>query len=176
MLCADEGSDRRWWGPPGCLLVLVVCRLGNNRATQRSNKNRPEGRMQPSDLVLNIALDLDQQSSADKKGFDRVAVEIFDADLLVPSHCMMRAMPTVDLLGHPLFVRFRRQSQPQSTIVEQLLDAAENFLQTPRERAADRRLAGEEVRNPTLEPVDRTKGMRPHRIQIEQAAELIFPE
>jgi len=132
--------------------------------------------MQPSDLVLNIALDLDQQSSADKKGFDRVAVEIFDADLLVPSHCMMRAMPTVDLLGHPLFVRFRRQSQPRSTIVEQLIDAAENFLQTPRERAADRRLAGEEVRNPTLEPVDRTKGMRPHRIQIEQAAELVFPE
>jgi hypothetical protein len=76
------------------------------------NKNRPEGRMQPSDLVLNIALDLDQQSSADKKGFDRVAVEIFDADLLVPSHCMMRAMPRVDLLGHPLFVRFRRQSHP----------------------------------------------------------------
>ena len=55
-------------------------------------------------------------------------------------------------------------------------DAAENFLQTPRKRAADRRLAGEEVRNPTFEPLDRTEGMRPHRIQIEQAAELVFPE
>jgi len=65
---------------------------------------------------------------------------------------------------------------PQSTIVEQLLDAAENFLQTPRKRAADRRLAGEEVRNPTLEPLDRTEGTRSHRIQIEQAAKLIFPE
>ena len=71
---------------------------------------------------------------------------------------------------------FRRQSGPQSTIVEQLLDAADNFLQTPCKRAADRRLAGEEVRNPTLEPLDRTEGMRPHRIQIEQAAKLVFPE
>src|SRR5437660_10696669 len=123
MLCADEGSDRRWWGPPGCLLVLVYAVWETTALHSAQNKNRPEGRMQPSDLVINIALDLDQQSSADKKGFDRVAVEIFDADLLVPSHCMMRAMPTVDLLGHPLFVRFRRQSQPQSTIVEQLLDA-----------------------------------------------------
>ena len=39
----------------------------------------------PADLVLNIRLDLDEQSPADKKGFDRVTVEIFDADLLVPS-------------------------------------------------------------------------------------------
>ena len=71
---------------------------------------------------------------------------------------------------------FGGQSEPQSTIVEQLLDGAENFLQTSRYRAADRRLAGQEVRNPTLEPLDRTEGMRPHRIQIEQAAELVFPE
>src|SRR6476469_745771 len=109
MLCSDEGSDRRCGDRlvvSGCNdLVLVVCRLGNNSAAQRprnQNKNRPAGRMQPSDLVLNIALDLDQQSSADKKGFDRVAVEIFDADLLVPPHCIMRAMATADLLGHPL--------------------------------------------------------------------------
>ena len=54
--------------------------------------------------------------------------------------------------------------------------SAENFPQTPRERAADRRLAGEEVRNPTLERLDRTEGMSAHRIQIEQAAELVFPE
>jgi len=40
---------------------------------------------EPADLVLNIPLDLDEQSSADKKGSDRVTVEIFDADLLVPS-------------------------------------------------------------------------------------------
>ena len=66
-----------------------------------------------------------------------------------------------------------RQPGPRSQIA---LDAAENFLQTPRKCAADRRLAGEEVRNPTLEPLDRTEGMRPHRIQIEQAAELVFPE
>jgi hypothetical protein len=61
-------------------------------------------------------LTLTSKSSADKKGFDRVAVEIFDADLLVPSHCMMRAMPRVDLLGHPLFVRFRRQSHPSQRL------------------------------------------------------------
>jgi hypothetical protein len=40
---------------------------------------------EPADLVLKIPLDLDQQSSADKKGFDRVAIQIFDADLFVPS-------------------------------------------------------------------------------------------
>jgi hypothetical protein len=34
---------------------------------------------EPADLVLNIPLDLDEQSSADEEGFDRVAVEIFDA-------------------------------------------------------------------------------------------------
>jgi hypothetical protein len=72
--------------------------------------------MQPSDLVLNIALDLDQQSSADKKGFDRVAVEIFDADLLVPLHCMMRAMPTVDLLGHPHLSAFGGKANPSQRL------------------------------------------------------------
>ena len=40
---------------------------------------------EPADLVLKISLDLDEQSSADKNGFDCVTVEIFDADLLVPS-------------------------------------------------------------------------------------------
>jgi hypothetical protein len=39
----------------------------------------------PADLVLNIPLDLDEQNSADQKGFDRVAIEIFDAHLLIPS-------------------------------------------------------------------------------------------
>src|SRR5437588_630219 len=43
--------------------------------------DEPEVLEQPAELVLNIPLDLDEQSSADKKGFDRVAVEIFDADL-----------------------------------------------------------------------------------------------
>jgi hypothetical protein len=55
-------------------------------------------------------------------------------------------------------------------------DGAENFLQTSRKRAAHGLLAGEEVRNPTLKPSDRTEGIRPHGIQIEQAAELVFPE
>ena len=48
-------------------------------------------------MVLNIPLDLDEQSSADKKGFGRVTVEIFDADFLVPptlhdarnAHCVV---------------------------------------------------------------------------------------
>src|SRR6266516_21725 len=47
--------------------------------------DKPEILEEPADLVLNIPLDLDEQSSADKKGFDRVAVEIFDADLLLLS-------------------------------------------------------------------------------------------
>ena len=47
--------------------------------------DEPEILEEPADLVLNIPLDLDEQSSADKKGFDRVATEIFDANLLVPS-------------------------------------------------------------------------------------------
>ena len=49
-----------------------------------------KGELQLSNSVLNIALDLDQQRSADKKGSDRVAVEI----LVVPSHCMRRAAST----------------------------------------------------------------------------------
>jgi hypothetical protein len=40
---------------------------------------------EPADLVLNISLDLDEQSSADKKGLDRMTVETFDADLFVPT-------------------------------------------------------------------------------------------
>src|SRR5262245_29119393 len=47
--------------------------------------DEPEILEKPADLVLNIPLDLDEQSSADEERFDRVAVEIFDADLLVPS-------------------------------------------------------------------------------------------
>jgi hypothetical protein len=39
---------------------------------------------EPADLVLNIPLDLNEQSSADKKGFGRVTVKISDADFLVP--------------------------------------------------------------------------------------------
>ena len=39
---------------------------------------------EPADLVLKIPLDLNEQSSADKKGFGRVTVEIFDVDFLVP--------------------------------------------------------------------------------------------
>ena len=47
--------------------------------------DEPEILEETADLVLKIPLDLDEQSSADKKGFDCVTVEIFDADLLVPS-------------------------------------------------------------------------------------------
>jgi hypothetical protein len=39
----------------------------------------------PTDLVLKISLDLDEGSSANQKSFDRVTVEVFDANLLVPS-------------------------------------------------------------------------------------------
>ena len=36
--------------------------------------DEPEILEEPADLVLNIPLDLDEQSSADKKGFDRMAI------------------------------------------------------------------------------------------------------
>jgi len=55
------------------------------RVHLRLPDEEPEILEEPADLVLNIPLDLDEQSSAHKQGFDRVAVEIFDADLLVPS-------------------------------------------------------------------------------------------
>ena len=37
------------------------------------------------DLIFNIPLDLDEQSSTDKKGFGRMTIEIFDANLFVPT-------------------------------------------------------------------------------------------
>src|SRR5262245_16270167 len=39
----------------------------------------------PRIWFLNIPLDLNKQGSADQNGFDCVTIEIFDADLLVPS-------------------------------------------------------------------------------------------
>src|SRR4029077_9934476 len=47
--------------------------------------DEPEVLEEPADLVLDISLDLDEQCSADEEGFDRVTIEIFDANLLVPS-------------------------------------------------------------------------------------------
>src|SRR5262249_49993359 len=46
-----------------------------------------------ADLVLEIPFDLDQQRSAGQQRPNRVAIEIFDAHLLKPAGCMMRAMP-----------------------------------------------------------------------------------
>ena len=73
--------------------------------------DEPEVLEQPADLVLNIPLDLDEQSSADKKGFDRVAVEIFDADLLVSSTlhdaCNAHGVVTVALVDLQLQSRLR---------------------------------------------------------------------
>ena len=66
---------------------------------------------EPTDLVLYIALDFDDQSSADKKGFDRVTVEIFDPDLLVPSTlhdaCYARGIVAVALVDLQLQSRLR---------------------------------------------------------------------
>src|SRR5262245_46237808 len=45
----------------------------------------PEVLEQSTDLVLDVPFDLDEQGSADEKGLDRVAVEVFDTHLLVPS-------------------------------------------------------------------------------------------
>ena len=66
------------------------------------------------DLVLNIPLDLDKQSSADKQGFDRMTVEIFDADLLVPTTLhdtrYAHGVVTVTLVDLHLQSRFRMPS------------------------------------------------------------------
>src|SRR6516162_9684463 len=73
--------------------------------------DKPEVLEEPADLVLNIPLDLDEQSPADKKGFDRVTVEIFDADLLVPSTlhdaCNAHGVFTVTLVDLQLQSRLR---------------------------------------------------------------------
>ena len=45
-----------------------------------SVNHEPKVLEEPADLVLNIPLDLDEQGSADEKGFDRMTVEVFDAD------------------------------------------------------------------------------------------------
>lgn len=69
---------------------------------------------EPADLILNIPLDLDKQSSADKQGFDRMTVEIFDADFLVPSAlhdaCDAHGVVTVTLVDLHLQSRFRMPS------------------------------------------------------------------
>ena len=88
-----------------------------------SANNKPEVLEKPTDLVLKISLDLDEQGSADEKGLDRVAVEVFDAHLLVPSalhdpgdaHGVV-AVALVDLqlqssLGMPRIDADDRQSQ-----------------------------------------------------------------
>src|SRR5271169_2966964 len=66
---------------------------------------------EPADLVLNVPLDLDEQSSADKNGLNRVTVEIFDADLLVPSTlhdaCNAHGVVTVALVDLHLQNRLR---------------------------------------------------------------------
>lgn len=40
---------------------------------------------EPPDLIFDIPLGLDEQSSTDKKGFGRMIFEILDANLLVPT-------------------------------------------------------------------------------------------
>src|SRR5262249_32237542 len=73
--------------------------------------DEPEVLEEPADLVLNIPLDLDEQSSADKKGFERVAIEIFDADLLVPCRlhdgCYAHGVVAVALVDLQLQSRLR---------------------------------------------------------------------
>ena len=65
----------------------------------------PEVLEQPADLVLNITLDLDRQSLSDKKDFDCMTIEIFDAHLLEPSTlhdaCNAHGVVTVALVAKP---------------------------------------------------------------------------
>src|SRR6266498_2026592 len=65
----------------------------------------------PADLVLEISFDLDEQCPTDEKGFDRVTVAIFDANLLVPSTlhdaCDAYGAVTVALIDLHLQSRFR---------------------------------------------------------------------
>src|SRR3954451_20890713 len=50
-----------------------------------SSDDEPKILEEPPDLIFDIPLDLDEQSSTDKKGFGRMTVEILDANLLVPT-------------------------------------------------------------------------------------------
>nr|WP_245473652.1 hypothetical protein [Bradyrhizobium zhanjiangense] len=50
-----------------------------------SSDDKPKILGEPPDLIFDIPLDLDEQSSTDKKGFGRVTIEILDANLLVPT-------------------------------------------------------------------------------------------
>jgi hypothetical protein len=47
--------------------------------------HEPKVLEEPTDLVLEISLNLDEQSSADEKSLDIVTVEVFNAHPLVPS-------------------------------------------------------------------------------------------
>jgi type IV secretory pathway VirB10-like protein len=54
-------------------------------------------------LILEIPLDLNEQSSADEKSLDRVAVEVLTRTSLYHPHCMMRARERLgDLARDPL--------------------------------------------------------------------------
>ena len=50
-----------------------------------------------ANLVLKIALDLDQQCPACQKRHNRVAIESFGTHRLEPPVCMMRAMPAASM-------------------------------------------------------------------------------
>jgi hypothetical protein len=51
----------------------------------RTADHQPKVLEEPTDLILEISLNLDEQSSADEKSLDSVTVEVFNAHLLVPS-------------------------------------------------------------------------------------------
>src|SRR3954454_14438016 len=50
-----------------------------------SSDDEPKSLEEPPELIFDIPLNLDEQSSTDKKGFGRMTIEIFDGNLLVPT-------------------------------------------------------------------------------------------
>jgi hypothetical protein len=76
---ATFSSDERW---------LPIYQLGGPRRERvqlAPPNNKPEVLEQSSDLVLEIPFQLDEQGTAAEKGSDGMAIEIFDANLLVPT-------------------------------------------------------------------------------------------
>ena len=86
---ANAANDALWMGAGVAGEFWPI--LGQLRGTQGKHvhlcpaDDEPEVLEKPADLVLEISLDLNEQRSADEEGFDRVTIEIFDADLLVPT-------------------------------------------------------------------------------------------
>ena len=86
----EAGATSTWlWTELNKMGLPVICidarhaKAALKMQINKSDRNDAVGIARIMQCILNIPLDLDKQSSADKQGFDRMTVEIFDADFLV---------------------------------------------------------------------------------------------